>query len=894
MNYSTHTSVRLVIGFSLLAAFLMLAPFPAAAQTPIQKKIAVILLNFQDDTTQPRTVESTRAAIFTNTNSVNAFYKENSFDTWSLIGRDNVIGDVFGWYTVPYTKSDCSSTAMANWRASANAQAKAAGHDLSSGYDVIAYVFPDSVACSFGGQASSIGGRPAWVMGRAYDDNNFVKLIGHEFGHSFNLMHANALRCNSSSGVLSSIGPYCVSYAYFDLYDIMGFYPNPLRHLNVYHKAQTGSTGTNFIPPAKIQTVTSSGTYTIEPVEKVSQGIQALAIPKTYSYKLSGYTGTTTINGYYYVEFRQPYGRLDYFPTTDPAVNGVMIYLGGNYNGTAQYSQAIDTTPGSGAFSSYYSADLKDAALGIGKTFQDPYANISITVKSVAATGATVDVSLGSVQCIKANPTLTLAPTVQYASAGETKTYTYSIKNNDTSTCPASQFTLTPSSLPSGFVQTPASAGYNLMPGAAATGSFLVTSGATTQPATYSVTENVINSSNTTYQTSSNTSFVVSVPSSTDTMAPLVSITSPTNGATVSGVVNVTFSGSDNSGTISKYEFYENGTYRGYSLVDTLLHTWDTKFNMNGSNSYVIKAYDPSGNIGTATVTVNVNNTPDSSPPTAPTNLSTSVISPSQINLVWSASTDNVGVTGYGVYQNNSATPILRASTNYASIGLTAGTLYSYYVVAYDAAGNTSVQSATVSATTQSGTVSDTTSPSVSISSPTGGSVSGTVTVTVSASDASGISKVELYKNSVLMGTDTTSPYTFSWNTAAEAAGSSIPLYAKAYDPSNNQGTSPTVTVTVNNAPDTESPTVQISQPLNGSTVPKGSLKIRADAYDLIGVTEIQVYLNNGLIGTCLNVTSCPASASVKSLPIGTSTITAYAKDAAGNAAVPATATVVK
>ena len=77
-----------------------------------------------------------------------------------------------------------------------------------------------------------------------------------------------------------------------------------------------------------------------------------------------------------------------------------------------------------------------------------------------------------------------------------------------------------------------------------------------------------------------------------------------------------------------------------------------------------------------------------------------SATSASQINLSWTASTDNVGVTGYKVYRNG--TQIATATTtSYSNTGLAASTAYTYTVSAYDAAGNVSGQSASVSATTQ-------------------------------------------------------------------------------------------------------------------------------------------------------------------------------------------------
>ncbi|MGC1485039.1 MAG: Ig-like domain-containing protein [Candidatus Acidiferrum sp.] len=89
----------------------------------------------------------------------------------------------------------------------------------------------------------------------------------------------------------------------------------------------------------------------------------------------------------------------------------------------------------------------------------------------------------------------------------------------------------------------------------------------------------------------------------------------------------------------------------------------------------------------------------DTNAPSVPTGLTATAASSSQINLSWTASTDNVGVTGYKVYRGGTQVGT-SMSTAYADSGLTASTSYSYTVAAYDAAGNTSAQSISALATT--------------------------------------------------------------------------------------------------------------------------------------------------------------------------------------------------
>jgi leucyl aminopeptidase len=96
-------------------------------------------------------------------------------------------------------------------------------------------------------------------------------------------------------------------------------------------------------------------------------------------------------------------------------------------------------------------------------------------------------------------------------------------------------------------------------------------------------------------------------------------------------------------------------------------------------------------------------------------------------------------------------------------------------------------------------TVSDTTPPTVALTAPSAGAaLTGTATLSATASDASGISKVEFLVDGAVAGTATTSPYSYAWNSSSTANGSHS-IAAKAYDAFGNTTTSSAVTVTVSN-----------------------------------------------------------------------------------------------
>ncbi len=92
----------------------------------------------------------------------------------------------------------------------------------------------------------------------------------------------------------------------------------------------------------------------------------------------------------------------------------------------------------------------------------------------------------------------------------------------------------------------------------------------------------------------------------------------------------------------------------------------------------------------------------DTQAPSTPANLTTSNVTQNTINLSWGAATDNVGVSGYDVYQGNTVIGSV-ATTTYQATGLSPNTAYTFRVKAKDAAGNQSGFSNTTSATTLPG-----------------------------------------------------------------------------------------------------------------------------------------------------------------------------------------------
>jgi len=143
--------------------------------------------------------------------------------------------------------------------------------------------------------------------------------------------------------------------------------------------------------------------------------------------------------------------------------------------------------------------------------------------------------------------------------------------------------------------------------------------------------------------------------------------------------------------------------YRGGIQIDTSAGNSYSNIGLSPSTTYTytVAAYDAAGNVSgqSSPASATTQAPADTTSPTTPTSLLATAISSSQINLSWTASTDNVGVVGYHIYRDSVEIATITA-TSYQNTGLAPSISYTYAVSAYDAAGNGSFASAPVIAAT--------------------------------------------------------------------------------------------------------------------------------------------------------------------------------------------------
>ena len=163
---------------------------------------------------------------------------------------------------------------------------------------------------------------------------------------------------------------------------------------------------------------------------------------------------------------------------------------------------------------------------------------------------------------------------------------------------------------------------------------------------------------------------------------------------------------------------------------------------------------------------------------------------------------------------------------------------------------------------------------SVSLTAPASGAVfqaGATITLTATATPASSsrpIAKVEFFRGTTLIGTDTTSPYSFAWTNVPAG---SYSLTAKATDSTGATATSKSVSIKVN-AP----PTVSLTAPANNAVFNTGStIALAATAADSDGtISKVEFFRGATLIGSD---TTSPYSFNWTSVPTGAYTLTARA-----------------
>jgi hypothetical protein len=148
-----------------------------------------------------------------------------------------------------------------------------------------------------------------------------------------------------------------------------------------------------------------------------------------------------------------------------------------------------------------------------------------------------------------------------------------------------------------------------------------------------------------------------------------------------------------------------------------------------------------------------------------------------------------------------------------------------------------------------------------------------------------------LLDGAALGSEDTTAPYTLSWNTTTASNGTHT-LSARARDAAGNTTTSAIITVTVSNTvTDTTPPTVSVTAPADAATV-ANAVTVSATASDNVGVIGVQFLLDGAALGSEDTAAPFTLSWNTTTASNGVHTLSARARDAAGNTTTSTTVSV--
>ena len=458
LHFAAPEPARLECGYVMTVAGLAAGNRIAAEQVVVtqaagvatcaktgEQKVAVILVNFPS------------AALPSNVNAelLNGIFLGNAYTTigstpdWSISDFWFQNSDGKTWVTPPgapgglkvvgpYTLSQnytyCSSSGDASGELRQAAYA-AANADLNfAEFARVVLVVPNYGCPNYAGVgtvgcwSSECPGDGAcglsWTWWRADQMNSRslgVRLGTHEMGHNLSMGHAGSR--DHGTDVIGPINVAGTRVEYGDYFGAMGswnfgFY-NGLHSVN-----QLG-----WLSSANYQTVTASGSYSVQAFDTRPAGMKALRIRR----------GSSTDNSWLWLQY-YPRAPIYHDQLGSQVSCGAVIHYSDSLT-PAGKTDLLDFTPLS-------AGSHGDPALCAGQTWQDPYTNLSVRVDGVSGGLLNVTVNYAVGPCTEANPTVTLSPSSSSANEGSSAAYTVAVRNNDSASCGPRTFSLSPALSP--------------------------------------------------------------------------------------------------------------------------------------------------------------------------------------------------------------------------------------------------------------------------------------------------------------------------------------------------------------------------------------------------------------------------------------------------------------
>jgi len=363
-----------------------------------------------------------------------------------------------------------------------------------------------------------------------------------------------------------------------------------------------------------------------------------------------------------------------------------------------------------------------------------------------------------------------------------------------------------------------------------------------------------------------------------DNIAPSTPGQPTMNNVTATGAGATWAASTDNVG-VTGYEYSLNGG--SWTSTGSASASYTLSGLTNGTTyTFAVRARDLAGNVGNSSPS-RAFSTTDTSAPTTPGTPTIGSIANTTASATWTASTDNVGVTGYQYSLNGGAwTDTGSASASFNLTGLAAGTAYTFAVRARDNANNVSAASGNASFSTTGGT--DTTAPTTP-GQPTIGSITVTGASATWAASTDGVG-VTGYEYSLSGGTWTaTGSASAAYTISGVAPNSGYTFAVRARDAAGNRSSSsPSRSFTT--LADTSAPSAP-GQPTFSGVSASGATASWTGSTDNVAVTGYEYSLNGG---TWTATGSTSTAYTFTGLTNGTSySVSIRARDAAGNTSTP-------